>query len=416
MATQTTGGGSTTSFGNTPQAQSDTYGWTEEQLQSSGLYNSSTNTITFDVMANDLGGKAKTLWSIEDGGSDVMSELLKSNVTTAWEKTAEGNWIRIYNGKIEYRIDDGSNSPNRALSIDSLTASDHIQDSFYYSIRLANGTLSYAKVTLEIIGQNDAAAIDGKSTGTVTEAGGSNNGDPGLPSASGTVTVYDSDLGEKHFQAPSESALNGSYGSFNFDATTGEWTYALDNARTATQALQAGQVMTETLTVWSADGTASKDIVVTVTGGNDDPTTSAVTLAAIAEDSGGRLITQAELLANASDIDSATLTATGLTIDSGSGTLIDNGDGTWSYTPAANDDSGVSFSYTIEDGNGGSVAGTANLDLTPVNDDPTTSAVTLAAIAEDSGGRLITQAELLANASDIDSATLTATGLTIDSG
>ncbi len=370
MATQTTGGGSTTSFGNTPQAQSDTYGWTEEQLQSSGLYNSSTNTITLDVMANDLGGKAKTLWSIEDGGSDVMSELLKSNVTTAWEKTAEGNWIRIYNGKIEYRIDDGSNSPNRALSIDSLTASDHIQDSFYYSIRLANGTLSYAKVTLEIIGQNDAAAIDGKSTGTVTEAGGSNNGDPGLPSASGTVTVYDSDLGEKHFQAPSESALNGSYGSFNFDATTGEWTYALDNARTATQALQAGQVMTETLTVWSADGTASKDIVVTVTGGNDDPTTSAVTLAAIAEDSGGRLITQAELLANASDIDSATLTATGLTIDSGSGTLTDNGDGTWTYTPAANDDSGVSFSYTINDGNGGSVAGTASLDLTPVNDAP----------------------------------------------
>ncbi|MBD9512208.1 cadherin-like domain-containing protein, partial [Ensifer sp. ENS10] len=85
----------------------------------------------------------------------------------------------------------------------------------------------------------------------------------------------------------------------------------------------------------------------------------------------------------------------------GSGTLTDNGDGTWTYTPAANDDSGVSFSYTINDGNGGSVAGTASLDLTAVNDDPTTSAVTLAAIAEDSGGRVITQAELLANASDI---------------
>ncbi|TWB84734.1 cadherin-like domain-containing protein, partial [Bradyrhizobium sacchari] len=55
-----------------------------------------------------------------------------------------------------------------------------------------------------------------------------------------------------------------------------------------------------------------------------------------------------------------------------------NGDGTWSYTPASNDDSSVSFSYTITD-NGTtnslpdpkSVAGTATLDITPVNDAPT---------------------------------------------
>ncbi|WP_197417462.1 VCBS domain-containing protein, partial [Sinorhizobium sp. GL28] len=287
MATQTTGGGSTTSFSNTPQAQSDTYGWTEEQLQSSGLYNSSTNTITLDVMANDLGGKAKTLWSIDDGGSDVISELLKSNVTTAWEKTAEGNWIRIYNGKIEFRLDDGSNTPDSARSIDSLSASDHIQDSFYYSIRLGNGTLSYAKVTLDIGGQNDAASLGGKFTGTVTEAGGTNNNDPGAPSASGTVAVYDVDLGEKHFKAASEAALKGTYGDFSFNPATGEWSYTLENGREATQSLKAGQVVTETLTVWSADGTASKDIVVTVNGSNDTPTATAAALAAIAEDSGG---------------------------------------------------------------------------------------------------------------------------------
>ena len=39
--------------------------------------------------------------------------------------------------------------------------------------------------------------------------------------------------------------------------------------------------------------------------------------------------------------------------------------------------------------------------------------VTLAAIAEDSGARLITQAELLANASDVDGPSLTATSLAI---
>ncbi len=124
---------------------------------------------------------------------------------------------------------------------------------------------------------------------------------------------------------------------------------------------------------------------------------SPVTLTAIAEDSGVRLITQAELLANACDIEGDSLTATGLAISAGSGTLVDNGDGTWNYTPALNDDTAVSFSYSITDGTD-TVAGSATLDITPVNDAPTTTPVTLAPIAEDSGVRVITQAELLANA------------------
>ncbi|WP_429809437.1 cadherin-like domain-containing protein [Ensifer sp. B1-9] len=416
MATQTTGGGSTTSFSNAPQAQGDAYAWTEDQLKASSLYNSSTNTITLDVMANDLGGKAKTLWSIDDGGSNFMTELLQSNITTSWERTAEGNWMRISNGKIEYRIADGSNSPDNARSVDSLAGGEHIQDSFYYSIRLGNGTLSYAKVTLDITGQNDGPTFGGSYEGSVVEAGGTNNSDPGSPTATGTLHVYDADSNQNHFQAPLEAALEGTYGKFSFDASTGAWTYALDNARLATQALPAGQHVTDKLTVWSADGTASQDIVVTVTGTNDAPTTSAVTLTAIAEDSGARLITQAELLAHAADVDGDSLTATNLQISAGGGSLTNNGDGTWSYTPAVNDDTGVSFSYTVSDGQGGSVAGSASLDITPVNDAPTTSAVTLTAIAEDSGARLITQAELLAHAADVDGDSLTATNLQISAG
>ncbi|UUZ76340.1 cadherin-like domain-containing protein [Polaromonas sp. P1(28)-13] len=146
-------------------------------------------------------------------------------------------------------------------------------------------------------------------------------------------------------------------------------------------------------------------------------TTTAVILAAIAEDSGVRVITQAELLASASDVDNthAQLSATGLAIATGSGTLADNGNGSWNYTPALNDDTAVSFSYTVTDGSL-TAAGIATLDITPVNDAPTTTAVALAAIAEDSGVRVITQAELLANAIDIDSASLTASNLAIVAG
>ena len=158
-------------------------------------------------------------------------------------------------------------------------------------------------------------------------------------------------------------------------------------------------------------GTATLDI----TPVNDAPTTTPVTLTAITEDSGVRMITEAELLANATDVDGDALTVTGLTINTGNGTLNDNGDGTWNYTPAANDDTDVSFNYTINDGTL-NVAGTATLDITPVNNAPTTTPVALTAITEDSGARLITQAELLANATDIEGDTLTATGLTINTG
>ena len=91
-------------------------------------------------------------------------------------------------------------------------------------------------------------------------------------------------------------------------------------------------------------------MTVNVAAVNDAPVTAAVTLAAIAEDSGARLITQAELLTNASDVDNTVLTATGLAIASGNGTLVDNLNGTWSYTPALNDDTAVSFSYSVSDG------------------------------------------------------------------
>ena len=76
------------------------------------------------------------------------------------------------------------------------------------------------------------------------------------------------------------------------------------------------------------------------------------------------------------------LTATNLAISAGAGSLSDNGDGTWDYTPAANDDTSVSFSYTITDGTD-NVAGKATLDILPVNDAPGTSQVTLAAVSED---------------------------------
>ena len=130
---------------------------------------------------------------------------------------------------------------------------------------------------------------------------------------------------------------------------------------------------------------------------NDAPVVAApVVLAPLSED-GTRTLTSAQLLAGASDVDSATLSVTNLQVSSG--TLVDNLDGTWSYTPAANDDTGVTFSYNVSDG-AASVAQTATLDLTPVNDAPVGGAD--AASTASNVALTISAASLLANDGDID--------------
>jgi hypothetical protein len=92
-----------------------------------------------------------------------------------------------------------------------------------------------------------------------------------------------------------------------------------------------------------------------------------IALNAIAEDSGARLITQAELLGHASDADGPSLTATDLGMSSGSGTLVRNLT-TWSYTPSPDDDTDVMFSYAVSDGVTAPVVATAVLDIVPEAD------------------------------------------------
>jgi len=101
-----TGGGTTTSFSNTPQAQSDTFGYSWLTEDWSGVY-------CFDVMANDLGGNAKTLWSVDDGtntnpatalaGADLLVQDTVRAETTAGDTSRNGAkiWITA-DGKVGY--------------------------------------------------------------------------------------------------------------------------------------------------------------------------------------------------------------------------------------------------------------------------------------------------------------------------
>ncbi|MFC4293444.1 VCBS domain-containing protein, partial [Novosphingobium tardum] len=151
---------------------SDSYSYTEEYLlDHAELYDQMTEILTLDVMSNDLGGKAKTLFSIDDGiGNQItdlsQTDLLSNSINSAWQKTSLGNEIRIFNGKVQYRLVDQS---GHVRDVDSLNGDEKIVDSFTYAIKLGNGTLSWAKVSVNITGTNDNATISGTATGSVIE-------------------------------------------------------------------------------------------------------------------------------------------------------------------------------------------------------------------------------------------------------
>src|SRR5205807_75574 len=116
------------------------------------------------------------------------------------------------------------------------------------SVASADGTATH-NIVVNITGANDTASIGVVAGGdyAVTEAGGVNNTTAGDPNAAGQLTVSDVDAGQDHFATP--ASLNGTYGTFTFNTTTGAWTSALHTTRLATQALIAGQATTDTLTV-----------------------------------------------------------------------------------------------------------------------------------------------------------------------
>ena len=131
-----------------------------------------------------------------------------------------------------------------------------------------DGTASQL-VTVTIHGTNDVAVITAVAGGDygVTEAGGVANAIAGDPEAAGQLSIADVDDGEDLFQAP--ASLAGVYGTFTFNPANGSWTYTLDNDLAATQALNLGPAVTDSLTVTSLDGGTTHNIVVNVSGAND---------------------------------------------------------------------------------------------------------------------------------------------------
>ncbi len=206
-----------------------------------------------------------------------------------------------------------------------------------FTVESFDGTASL-NIVVTITGVNDTATITGTATGTVTE----DTSTPNL-TATGKLTVADVD-GDNTFKTTVTGT--GNLGSLAI-SDTGTWNYSVANS--AVQFLGAGATKTETFTVQSADGTASQEIAITITGVNDTPVAGSDSFTA---NQGTPLtISLASLLANDSDVDQGdVLSITGVSNAVG-GTVTFNNNGTITFNPTSTGNG--SFNYTLSDGNGG---------------------------------------------------------------
>jgi VCBS repeat-containing protein len=145
------------SFNNTPQAADDLFTSAVTDLNANNL---TSGILLLDVMRNDAGGKAKSLYSLDDGINSVGAngDLLQQDVVGVANYSQRGATIEITaDGEVSY--DASTLDAGFVTQLQHLGAGEFATDTFTYAIRLGNGTLSWATATVQIAGVNDAPVI-----------------------------------------------------------------------------------------------------------------------------------------------------------------------------------------------------------------------------------------------------------------
>ncbi len=382
---------------------------------------SATTTDSFTYTIEDSGGQQAT--------ATVTITIIPANeVPVAVDDTAtvdEGGTITELDGGVATVLDNDSDADADPIRVVSNT------DPTYGSVTVASdGTFTYTHDGTEPV---DEAATDsfqytitddrgGFATATVTITINPINDDPvavtdeATVSEGSSVSVLDSgELSVLANDTDPDNTVDELSVTGNTNGTYGSVTVNADGTFTYTQDQPVVTPTTDSFTYDISDGaggTATGTVNVTILPPNNAPdavddTATVLEGGTITELDGG----VASVLANDTDPDLDPLEVLSNTQPT-YGTLTLNGDGTFSYThdgsepvgPAATD----SFTYTIRDGRGGVDTATVTLTIIPQNDDPVAVDDTLTVdegttATELDGG----VTSVLANDTDVDSATLT---------
>ena len=196
------------------------------------------------ILSADIVSLTQTDAPLSTGGALTVSDVDSTEDFEAQTDT-EGDY-GLFNINSE-----GIWSYVASSAYDELNAGDSLSDIF--TVVSADGTATL--VTVNILGANDAAVLSADVADLIET-------DMAL-SADGTLSVSDVDSTEA-FEAQTDT--EGNYGFFNIDSA-GAWSY---DAYSAYQELKNGEILTDLLTVTSADGTKT-NVTINIQGVNDAP-------------------------------------------------------------------------------------------------------------------------------------------------
>ena len=277
---------------------------------------------------------------------------------------------------------------------DGLAAGATATDTFTYTVSDGAGTTDTATLTITVTGigpqgVDDTGSVNEDATLTVNAANGvvgNDDDNSSYDSESLAVTAIRAGAESGSGTAGSiGSALTGTYGQLTI-AADGSYSYVANQDTTDT--LDAGDTVTDTFTYTVKDDSDKNadtaELVITVTGVDDDPTGVNDT-GSVNEDATLSVNTSSGVLSNDTDADDASslsvsaisggTVGSALTGDYGDLTLNANG----SYTYVANHDDADAldpgdtdtdvFTYTVSDGAGTTDTATLTITVTGVNDD-----------------------------------------------
>jgi VCBS repeat-containing protein len=173
-------------------------------------------------------------------------------------------------GVVTYVLD------NSRAAVQALAEAQQVTDTF--TITSQDGTQQV--ITAKITGTNDLATITTVAGGTIVNPVGTVTENAVDNSETGTVKLTDPDTVASDFKTITAGDKEGAgvYGNFTLVNVPGTdnatWTYTLDNTDPDTQALRAGETVTDEFTIQSLDGTATAELVIKIVGVNDAPTIS----------------------------------------------------------------------------------------------------------------------------------------------
>ncbi|CAH6982126.1 Tandem-95 repeat protein [Vibrio chagasii] len=341
--------------------------------------------------------------SVTEGGSVLNGQMVGQDIDTGAALTYSAPQI---DGLVVNP--DGSYSFNPAhSSYQSLASGVTKTLTVPVTVTDEHNASSTQNLSITITGVNNSAVIGGVDTGDVTEGNAGQDmspdyAQPGMAHlvrstirASGKLSISDTDTGEAEFDTHGLGFnYSGQYGDLLL-RKDGTWFYHADTGQirstggltstrgTAIDQLGENQTLTDTITVYSKDGT-SHDIVITIHGSNDRPyCASEVQLNSGKEDL-AQTITATELLANTVDVDAndaGKLTIANLHADHGS--ILDNKDGTYTFTPDKDYNGQVHFTYNVKDAHSGVTHTGATMNLAPVGDTATITGIDTGSIIED---------------------------------